>query len=113
MAFREKVGWFREAGRLGANLYSHAASISCYDTACHEHVSACLLTNIDQQLCDPHHIILCCHEGILILGRGISMMRQLDRDDAFLASTELAAALEAYGSELSHPAGKVLFERGE
>jgi CRP-like cAMP-binding protein len=40
-------------------------------------------------------------------------MSKLERDDAFLASPELLAALEGYGSELSHPAEKVLFERGE
>ncbi len=39
--------------------------------------------------------------------------QELERDDAFLASPELAAALEPFGSELSLPANKMLFERGE
>ncbi len=39
--------------------------------------------------------------------------QQLERDDAFLASPELAEALEHYGSELSLPAEKMLFVRGE
>ena len=38
---------------------------------------------------------------------------QLERDDAFLASAELAEALEHYGSELTLPAAKVLFNRGD
>ncbi|MGZ4787842.1 MAG: Crp/Fnr family transcriptional regulator [Terriglobales bacterium] len=37
----------------------------------------------------------------------------LERDDAFLASPELAAALEHYGSELTLPAEKTLFRRGD
>ena len=41
------------------------------------------------------------------------MSAQLQRDDAFLASAELISTLEPYGSELTHPADRVLFERGE
>jgi CRP-like cAMP-binding protein len=38
---------------------------------------------------------------------------ELEVDNAFLASPELADALEPYGSELSLPAHKHLFNRGE
>ena len=41
------------------------------------------------------------------------MQDQLKRDDSFLATRELAAALEPYGSVLSHPRGLRLFERGQ
>ena len=41
------------------------------------------------------------------------MQPVFERDDAFLASPELASALEPYGSELTLPAGKMLFQRGE
>ncbi len=41
------------------------------------------------------------------------MLKQVERDDAFIATPELVRALEAYGSELCHPAGKLLFDRGE
>lgn len=46
--------------------------------------------------------------------RGIRMPEQpLKRDDSFLAPPELAAALQPYGSVLSHPGGLHLFERGQ
>ncbi len=41
------------------------------------------------------------------------MPEQLKRDDSFVAPQELRNALLSYGSELNHPAGKVLFERGQ
>ncbi len=37
----------------------------------------------------------------------------LKQDDSFLATPELAAALQPYGSALNLPAHKVLFERGQ
>ena len=41
------------------------------------------------------------------------MPNQLRRDESFVAPPELREALLPYGSALNHPAGKVLFERGE
>jgi CRP-like cAMP-binding protein len=41
------------------------------------------------------------------------MPAQLQRDNSFIASSELIEALLPYGSALGHPAHKVLFERGQ
>lgn len=41
------------------------------------------------------------------------MESELKGDDSFLAPPELQAALTKYGSSLSHPAHKRLFERGQ
>ena len=41
------------------------------------------------------------------------MEEPLKRDDSFKASLELMRALEPYGSALTHPARKILFERGQ
>jgi CRP-like cAMP-binding protein len=41
------------------------------------------------------------------------MPEQLKRDESFVAPLELREALVPYGSELNHPGGKVLFERGQ
>lgn len=41
------------------------------------------------------------------------MVSQIERDDSFKATEELAKALWPYGSEMTHPAGKNLFTRGE
>jgi CRP-like cAMP-binding protein len=41
------------------------------------------------------------------------MEHEPKRDDSFLAPPELATALAEYGSCLSHPAQKLLFERGQ
>ncbi len=43
----------------------------------------------------------------------VGMPDRLKRDESFVAPVELRAALLSYGSELNHPAGKVLFERGQ
>lgn len=41
------------------------------------------------------------------------MPEQLKRDESFVAPAALREALLPYGSALNHPAGKVLFERGQ
>ncbi len=41
------------------------------------------------------------------------MVDDLKRDESFVAPPELREALLPYGSALNHPAGKVLFERGQ
>jgi CRP-like cAMP-binding protein len=41
------------------------------------------------------------------------MPSDLKRDDSFFAPHELQQALTKFGSSLSHPANKVLFQRGE
>jgi len=41
------------------------------------------------------------------------MREQLKSDGSFVAPPELRQALVSYGSVLNHPAGKVLFARGE
>ena len=41
------------------------------------------------------------------------MQKQPKRDDSFQATTELIEALQPYGSAINHPAGKVLFKRGQ
>lgn len=41
------------------------------------------------------------------------MPDQIKRDESFVAPAELRDALLPYGSALNHPAGKILFERGQ
>jgi CRP-like cAMP-binding protein len=41
------------------------------------------------------------------------MQPKLKRDDSFQATRELIDAVQPYGSALNHPAGKILFKRGQ
>jgi CRP-like cAMP-binding protein len=48
-----------------------------------------------------------------LMVHGVGIRKKLIRDDSFKAGAELVEALLPYGSVMTHPAHKILFERGQ